>query len=701
MTDMVSYERRGTIGLITVNNPPVNALSVAVRRGIVDSLSRGLADDAAIALVIMGGGRTFIAGADIREFGKPLAPPDLNEVIARIEDSPKLVVAALHGTALGGGLEVALGCHYRCAISSAQVGFPEVKLGLLPGAGGTQRLPRLIGVEPALPIIGGGDPLPASKAHALRIIDEIVAGDLRDGAVAFAERLVAERRPLRKISASDGKVQAARNNPGLFDAFRKSIERQARGYFAPFRCIEAVQAAVTLPFAEGLRRERELFLECMQSAQSRAQIYAFFAEREVTKIPDVPKETPAQPITTAAVIGAGTMGGGIAMNFANAAIPVQVVEASREALDRGLEVIRKNYAATVEKGRLTQADMDRRLALIHGTLAWDAVADADIVIEAVFEEMGVKKEVFARLDRICKPSAILATNTSTLDVDEIATATARPEKVIGTHFFSPANVMRLLEVVRGAQTSKETIATVAELARRIRKVWVLAGNCDGFIGNRMLAGYLREAEFLVEEGASPEQVDKVIYDFGFPMGPFAMSDLAGLDVGWRIRKGKAATRPTTRRYSPVADRLCERGRFGQKTGAGWFRYEPGSRTPRPDPEVEPLIVASARAQGIERRAVSDDEILERCIYPLINEGARILEEGIALRPSDIDIIYIHGYGFPPYRGGPMYYADALGLKRVYDDIAAYHRIHGEFWEPAPLLERLAEQGKSFRDFTRA
>ena len=613
----------------------------------------------------------------------------------------QLVVAALHGTALGGGLEVALGCHYRCAVGSAQVGFPEVKLGLLPGAGGTQRLPRLIGVEPALPIIAGGDPLPASKAQALGIIDEIVAGDLRDGAVAFAARLVAERRPLRKISASDGKVLTARSTPGLFDAFRGSIERQARGYFAPFRCVEAVRAAVTLPFAEGLRRERELFLECMQSPQSRAQIHAFFAEREVTKIPDVPKETPTQPIMTAAVIGAGTMGGGIAMNFANAGIPVQVVEAAQTALDRGIEVIRNNYAATVEKGRLTQADMDRRLALIHGTLAWDAVADADIVIEAVFEEMGVKKEVFARLDRICKPSAILATNTSTLDVDEIATATARPEKVIGTHFFSPANVMRLLEVVRGAKSSKETIATVAELARRIRKVWVLAGNCDGFIGNRMLAGYLREAAFLVEEGASPEQVDKVIYDFGFPMGPFAMSDLAGLDVGWRIRKGKAATRPTTQRYSPVADRLCERGRFGQKTGAGWFRYAPGSRTPRPDPEVEALIVASARAQGIERRAVSDDEILERCIYPLINEGARILEEGIALRPSDIDIIYIYGYGFPPYRGGPMYYADTLGLKRVYDDIAAYHRAHGEFWQPAPLLTRLAEEGKGFRDLARA
>jgi 3-hydroxyacyl-CoA dehydrogenase len=698
MAEVVHYERDGAVGVITVDNPPVNALSVAVRAGLVDALARGLADAGAAALVILGAGRTFIAGADIREFGKPLTPPDLNEVIGRIEASPKPVIAALHGTALGGGLEVALGCHYRCAVASAQVGFPEVKLGLLPGAGGTQRLPRLIGVEPALEIIVSGDPVRAAKAHALGIVDEIVPGDLRAGAVELAARVVAEKRPLRKIGASDEKLLAARRNPAVFETFRQGIERQARGSLAPFKCIEAVQAAVTLPFDAGLRRERELFVECLLSPQSRAQIHAFFAEREATKIPDVPKDTPGRPITTAAVIGAGTMGGGIAMNFANAGIPVTVVDVTPAALDRGLAVVRKNYAATVEKGRLSPAEMERRTALIRGTLDFQAVADADIVIEAVFEEMGVKKDVFAKLDRMCKAGAILATNTSTLDVDEIASATARPGSVIGTHFFSPANVMRLLEIVRGARTAKETITTAAELARRLGKVWVLAGNCDGFIGNRMLAGYLREAEFLVEEGATPPQVDRVIYDFGFPMGPFAMCDLAGLDVGWRIRKGKARLRPKDLRYSPVADRLCEQGRFGQKTGAGWYRYEKGSRTPIPDPEVEALVAASAKEQGMTRRAVGDEEILARCLYPLVNEGARILEEGIALRASDIDVIYLYGYGFPRYRGGPMFWADTLGLKRVYEEIAAYHRVHGRPWQPAPLLRTLAEQGKSFRDF---
>jgi 3-hydroxyacyl-CoA dehydrogenase len=698
MADVVHYERDGAVGVITVDNPPVNALSAEVRAGLVDALARGLADAGAAALVILGAGRTFIAGADIREFGKPLTPPDLNEVIGRIEASPKPVIAALHGTALGGGLEVALGCHYRGAVASAQVGFPEVKLGLLPGAGGTQRLPRLIGVEPALEIIVSGDPVPAPKAHALGIVDEIVPGDLRAGAVELAARVAAEKRPLRKIGASDEKLLAARSNPAVFETFRTGIARQARGYLAPFKCIEAVQAAVTLPFDAGLRRERELFVECLLSPQSRAQIHAFFAEREATKIPDVPKDTPVRLIKAAAVIGAGTMGGGIAMNFANAGIPVTVVEATAEALDRGLAVVRKNYAATVEKGRLSPAEMGRRTALIRGTLDFQAVADADIVVEAVFEEMGVKKDVFAKLDRICKAGAILATNTSTLDVDEIASATGRPGSVIGTHFFSPANVMRLLEIVRGARTAKETIATAAELARRIGKVWVLAGNGDGFIGNRMLAGYLREAEFLVEEGATPPQVDRVIYDFGFPMGPFAMCDLAGLDVGWRIRKGKAHLRPKDLRDSPVADRLCEQGRFGQKTGAGWYRYEKGSRTPIPDPEVEALVAASAKAQGLTRRAVGDEEILARCLYPLVNEGARILEEGIALRPSDIDVIYLHGYGFPRYRGGPMFWADTLGLKRVYEEIAAYHRAHGRHWQPAPLLRTLAEQGQSFRDF---
>jgi len=700
VSDLVSFDKQGSVGVITVNNPPVNALSQAVRQGLIDGLAAGQADPGITAMVIIGGGRTFIAGADIREFGKPPQPPDLHAVLEKIESSSKPVVAAIHGTALGGGLEVCLACHYRVAVAAGQVGLPEVKLGLLPGAGGTQRLPRVVGVEVALKMIVSGDPIPAARAQAVGLVDEIVEGDLRGSAVRFAERMVAETKPLRRISAMDDKLQAARANPAIFESFRKSIEREARGYLAPFKCIEAVQAAVTLPFAEGLKRERQLFQECMASPQSKGQIHAFFAEREATKIPDVPPGTPARKIERAAVIGAGTMGGGIAMNFANAGIPVTVVEMSQEALDQGLAVVKKNYAATVEKGRLSQADMATRMGLITGSLDRGAVREADIVIEAVFEEMGVKKEVFAALDKIAKPGAVLASNTSTLDIDEIASATSRPEAVIGTHFFSPANVMRLLELVRGAKTSKETIATSAELARRIRKVWVLAGNCDGFIGNRMLAPYLREAEFLVEEGATPQQVDTVIYDFGFAMGPFAMQDLAGLDVGWRIRKGKAATRRKDLRYSHVGDRLCEQGRFGQKTGAGWYRYEAGSRTPKPDPEVEALIAGAAQESGVARRRVGDEEVLKRCLWALVNEGARILEEGIALRSSDIDVTYLYGYGFPRYRGGPMFYADQVGLGRVHADVAAFHTRHGEPWAPAPLLERLAKEGKGFRDFAR-
>ena len=695
MSDLVQYERRGAVGVITVNNPPVNALSQGVRQGLADALAKGIADAGARALVLIGGGRTFIAGADIREFGKPPMPPDLNGVIAEYEASPKLVVAAIHGTALGGGLEVAFGCHYRCAVATGQVGFPEVKLGLLPGAGGTQRLPRLTGVEAALPLIVAGDPIPAAKAQTLGIIDEVVPGDLLDGACAFAERLAAEGKPPRKIRDMQDKVRGT--DPAVFAEFRKGLERSARGSFAPFRCVDAVEAAATLPFDEGLKRERDLFGQCMQSTQSKAQIHVFFSEREVSKIPDVPKETPVKSIAKAVVIGAGTMGGGIAMNFANAGIPVRVIEMTQEALDRGLAVVRKNYAATVEKGRLSQKDMDTRLGLIQGTLGWDAVAEADIVVEAVFEEMDVKKKVFAALDKAARGDAILASNTSTLDIDQMASATSRPGQVIGTHFFSPANVMRLLEIVRGKATSKETIATTMELARRIRKVGVLVGNCDGFVGNRMLAPYLREAEFLVEEGATPQQVDKVIYDFGLPMGPFAMGDMAGLDVGWRIRKGKEATRNRRLRYSPVADRICEMGRFGQKTGAGWYRYETGSRAPVSDPEIEALIVKTAKEQGIERRTIGDEEILKRCVYALVNEGARILEEGFALRSSDIDIIYIYGYGFPVHRGGPMFYADTVGPAAIYDDVCKLQKQHGELWQPAPLLERLARENKRFRD----
>src|SRR5712664_518983 len=700
ITKSVDLDRRGRVAVLTVNNPPVNALSQHVRQGLYEGLKQAISDPAAQAIVIVCAGRTFIAGADITEFGKPPADPSLQTVLDIIEASPKPVVAAVHGTALGGGLEVTLACHYRVGVKDARFGLPEVKLGLLPGAGGTQRLPRVVGVEKALSMMVSGDPIRADEALKAGLIDEIVEGDLAAAGVAFAEKALNEKRPLKKIRDLDDKLAAVRGKPEMFASFRASVARQIRGFRAPENIIKAVEAAVSLPFDQGIKRERELFVELLNSPESKAQRYFFFAEREAAKIPDVPPGTPARKIERAAVIGAGTMGGGIAMNFANAGIPVTVVEMSREALDRGLAVVKKNYAGTVEKGRLSQVDMDKRMGLITGTLDRVALREADIVIEAVFEEMAVKKDVFAALDKIAKPGAVLASNTSTLDIDQIASATSRPEAVIGTHFFSPANVMRLLELVRGAKTAKETIATSSELSRRIGKVWVLAGNCDGFIGNRMLAPYLREAEFLVEEGATPQQVDKVIYDFGFAMGPFAMQDLAGLDVGWRIRKGKAATRRKDLRYSQVGDRLCEQGRFGQKTSAGWYRYEAGSRTPKPDPEVEALIAACAKEGGIARRQVSDEEVLKRCLWALVNEGARILEEGIALRSSDIDVTYLYGYGFPRYRGGPMFYADQVGLKQVYGDVAAFHTQHGEPWTPAPLLERLAKEGKGFRDFTR-
>ena len=695
MSELVDFSKRGAIGVLTINNPPVNALGAGVRRGLIAGLDRGRDDAEVEAMVVIGGGRTFIAGADIREFGKPPQPPMFPEVLDRIESSGKPIVAAIHGTALGGGLEVALACHYRVGVARARVGLPEVKLGILPGAGGTQRLPRVVGPAKALEMIVSGDPVGGEEALALGILDELVEGDLLDGAVAFAEKVVAEGRGLRRISEIDDKV--AGTDPALFDGFRKRIEKRARGYFAPWRCIEAVEAACTLPFAEGLKRERELFEQCMASPQRAAQMHVFFAEREVAKIPDVPKGTPARKIERAAVIGAGTMGGGIAMAFANAGIAVKVVEVVPEALERGLGVVEKNYAASVAKGRLAQAEMERRMGLIEGVLDYEAIADADIVIEAAFEEMELKKDIFARLDRICRPDAILASNTSTLDIDVMAAATKRPGQVIGTHFFSPANVMRLLEIVRGKETAKETIATAMGLAKRLGKVGVLVGNCEAFVGNRMLHGYLREANFLLEEGALPQQVDRVIQEFGMPMGPFAMSDLAGLDVGWRIRKAKAPTRPKDERYSPVADKICEMGRFGQKTGAGFYRYEPGSRTPVPDPVVEGIILETSRELGIERREISDDEILTRCLYPLINEGARILEEGIALRPGDIDIVYLYGYGFPPYRGGPMFWADSIGLDKVHATVCEYRDVHGRFWEPAPLLARLAAEGKGFGD----
>jgi 3-hydroxyacyl-CoA dehydrogenase len=690
LTQSVDLATRGRVAVLTVENPPVNALSQHVRQGLHDGIAQATADGAVQAIVVVCAGRTFIAGADITEFGKPPAAPSLHTVLDLIEGAPKPVVAVVHGTALGGGLEVTLACHYRIGVKSARFGLPEVKLGLLPGAGGTQRLPRVVGVEKALQMIVSGDPIGADEALKVGLIDEIVPGeDLAAAGVGFAETVLNERRPLRKIRDLTDKIAPAQGKPEIFAEFRKGVARQTRGFRAPENCIRAIEAAVNLPFAEGLKRERDLFVELLNSPESKAQRYFFFAEREAAKIPDVPADTPPKDVKKAAVIGAGTMGGGIAMNFANAGIPVTVIEMAQEALDRGLGVVRRNYEATAARGRLTPADVEKRMGLIHGTTDWNAVRDADIVIEAVFEEMPIKKEVFAKLDGLAKPDAVLATNTSTLDVDEIASATKRPESVVGTHFFSPANVMRLLENVRGKKSSKTAIATAMSIGRRIGKVPVLVGVCYGFVGNRMLHQRGQQAEKLILEGAAPHQVDRVLTDFGFPMGPFAMSDLAGLDVGWRIRKGRGAK-------APVADRICELGRFGQKTGAGYFKYEPGDRTPVPDPEVEKIIVDVATSMGITRRPIADDEILQRLLYPMVNEGARILDEKIAIRASDIDVIWVYGYGWPVYRGGPMFWADSIGLRALRDRLLEWKNQTGDaFWTPAPLLDRLATEGKGF------
>jgi 3-hydroxyacyl-CoA dehydrogenase len=691
ITKSVDLDRRGRVAVLTVDNPPVNALSQHVRQGLHEGLRQAIADGGVSAIVIVCAGRTFIAGADITEFGKPPAPPSLHEVLALIEGSPKPAVAAIHGTALGGGLEVTLACHYRVGVRDARFGLPEVKLGLLPGAGGTQRLPRVVGVEKGLSMMVSGDPIRAGDALEHGLIDAIADGDLTTAGVAFAEKVLDEKRPLRKIRDLDDKLAAVRGKPEVFANFRKSVARQTRGFRAPENIVKAVEAAVSLPFEQGLARERELFAELLNSPESRAQRYFFFAEREAAKIPDVPADTPVKDVKKAAVIGAGTMGGGIAMNFANVGIPVTVVEMNQENLDRGLGIVRKNYEATASRGRMTPADVEKRMGLIQGTIDWNAIRDADIVIEAVFEEMPIKKEVFAKLDGLAKPDAVLATNTSTLDVDEIASATKRPDSVVGTHFFSPANVMRLLENVRGKKSSKSTVATVMALGRRINKVPVLVGVCYGFVGNRMLHQRGQQAEKLILEGALPHQVDKVLTDFGFPMGPFAMGDLAGLDVGWRIRKGRGVK-------SPVADRICELGRFGQKTGRGYFQYEKGDRTPIPDPEVEKIIVDVATEQGITRRHVTDEEILQRLLYPMVNEGAKILDEKIAIRASDIDVIWVYGYGWPVYRGGPMFWADQIGLRSVRDRMLEFQKATGDaFWAPAALLNRLADAGKGFLD----
>ena len=700
MAGSIPIERRGDVALLRLTNPPVNGLSFAMRAALDASLAEALADESIAALVIAGAGRMFCGGADIREFSAPPPPGAtlLPAVLDKIEASSKPVVAAIHGVAAGGGMEVALACHVRLAAPGTKLGLPEVTLGILPGAGGTQRMPRLIGFEAALDVIVGGKLHPVDKAVALGFVDERIDSDLEATAIARARQLAADGAPLRRASQLEEHLDAARARPEIFERFRKGMAKRARGFDAPYACVECVEKALTLPYPEALKHERVVFNRLRESDQSAAQRHAFFSEREVAKIPDVRKDTPTVPIAVAGVVGCGTMGGGIAMSIANAGIPVTVLESSQEALDRGMAIVRKNYAATVSKGRLSQAEMDARLARITPTLDDDALREADVVIEAVFEEMPLKKEVFARLDRVCKPDAILATNTSTLDVNEIAASTSRPEQVIGTHFFSPANVMKLVENVRGERTSAQTIATVMKLSKTLGKIGALVGVCDGFVGNRMLYAYRRQADFLLEEGALPAQVDKAIYDFGLPMGPYQMADLTGLDVSWRVRKAQAPTRPAHLRYSPIADRICEMGRYGQKTGAGWYRYEEGSRVPIADPTIHDLIARVSEELGIARRAIADDEIVPRCLYPLVNEGAKILDERLALRASDIDVIWMHGYGFPRYRGGPMFWADLVGLRTVHGTMSRLHDEHGEWLKPAPLLKRLAEEGKGFRDF---
>ena len=691
----VSKEIRGEIAIITVDNPPVNALSHSVRQGLSDHLTDLATNDSVKAIVIACAGRTFIAGADIREFGSPPKAPHLGEVVDQIEAMAKPVVAALHGTTLGGGLEVALSCHYRVADPRAKVGLPEVKLGLLPGAGGTQRLPRIAGPANALDAIVSGRHVGAKEALNWGVIDTIADGDLLDAAIALAEEKISDG----SRRTGDMKIDASKYDQAFFDGFRKQVAKQTRGYYAPERCIQCVEAAVKLPLAEGLKRERELFMDCMANPQSRALQHVFFAERQVSRIPGISKETPRRNIQRVGIIGAGTMGGGIAMNFANAGIPVTILELKQDALEHGLKVVRGNYERSMKRGKLTQDQVDGRMAQFTGTLKYEDLGDCDLIIEAVFEKMSIKKDVFAKLDQVAKEGAILASNTSYLDIDEIAAATKRPGDVIGLHFFSPANVMRLLEIVRAEKTSLDVLATCVDLAKKIRKVGVVAGVCHGFIGNRMLSPYGREASLNVIEGCRPDEVDAALYNFGMPMGPMTMSDMAGLDIGYMSRKERGREAYETRAYD-WTDRVVEAGRKGLKVGAGIYDYDEGSRVPKPSAFVQTIIEEESAKLGIVRKSKSADEIVERSMMALINEGAKILGEGHAYRASDIDIVYINGYGFPPYRGGPMYYADSLGLKAVYEKICAFQKEAPRWWEPAPLLEKLANEGKSFADFDR-
>ncbi|MBZ0141439.1 MAG: enoyl-CoA hydratase/isomerase family protein [Pseudorhodoplanes sp.] len=689
MPGQVELRRDGNVAVIVVDNPPVNALSHDVRAGLIDAFTRARDDAAVEAIVLTAAGRTFIAGADITEFDKPPTAPTLVDVIALIDSIGKPVVAAVHGTPLGGGLEVTLGCHFRVAAPGTRLGLPEIKLGLIPGAGGTQRLPRLVGMEKAAQMILTGNPIAAADARAAGLIDEIVEGDIAAAGIAFARKLLAEQRPVRRVRDREDKLAALRADPKAFDEIVAAHLKRGRGLQAPAAAVEALRWTLDLPIDVALKREREKFMELRGGDQAKAQRHIFFAEREAAKVPGLGPEIKAREVRRAAVIGAGTMGGGIAMCFANAGIPVTLIETSGEALKRGLGIIEKNYRATAARGGLTEAQVGERMALFDGTTGMEQVAGADIVIEAVFEEMDIKRKVFEALDRLAPAHAVLATNTSYLDVNAIAQTTKRPAAVVGMHFFSPANVMRLLEVVRGAQTAPETLATALAVGRRIGKVPVAVGVCHGFVGNRMLRARSVEAERLLLEGALPQDVDGALTEFGFPMGPFAMGDLAGLDISWRMRKAQGAR-------AEIADQLCEAGRFGQKTQKGFYLYEAGSRTPRPDPAVEALIVATSKRLGVSRRPFERQEIVKRLVFPMINEGARILDEGIALRAGDIDVIWIHGYGFPVWRGGPMFYADTIGLPYVRDRLAAFARQTGDpRHEPAALLTRLASEGGGF------
>jgi 3-hydroxyacyl-CoA dehydrogenase len=689
MSDVAHYAVRGGIAVISMNNPPVNGLGNALRAALKTLLEAAEADPAVKGVVIIGSGKAFSGGADIREFNKPREKPDLPDVNDTQDAMSKPLVAAIGGFALGGGLELALGCHYRVAAPRAQLGLPEVKLGILPGSGGTQRLPRIIPMAEAVRMMTTGSTIPSEKAKELGLVDEIVAGDLLEGAIEFLKT----ERPIRRIR--DMKARLDGDPEAFFARVREQVAKDSRGYPAPLEIVACAAAAATLPFDEGRKAERERFNRLVNTNESKALRHMFFAERQTTKIPGVPDDTQVRPIRKAAVIGAGTMGGGIAMCFANAGIPVTLLDTTQEALDKGLNRIKNNYAATVEKGRLAQSEMDKRIGLIHGNVNLGKAADADIVIEAVFERMEVKQDLFRKLDGIVQPGAILATNTSTLDVNQIAKATTRPQDVIGTHFFSPANVMRLLEVVRAERTAKDVLATTLKLGKALKKVPVVSGVCDGFIGNRMLEKYVQQSLFLLEEGATPAQVDAALQRWGMAMGPFAMYDMAGNDIGWEIRKRRALERPDMV-YSKVADLICEKGWFGQKAGRGWYRYEKGSRKPIPDAELEELLSAYRKKIKVKPRKVPDEEIVERCIYALANEGAKILEEGIALRASDIDMVYLTGYGFPPYRGGPMFYADTVGLDKVLASIKRFQEgYQGDQWQPAPLLVKFANEGRKF------